>query len=105
MEERNSDNIKKLLLQYITGTIEEEDLEILTRWRQESTRHEELFQRLIAKDFLQKNRERCVLSPQEAEKEWKQIRQRTFRKRRIRWQRFFRYAALFVLPLCLCLVC
>lgn len=104
MEERNSDNIKKLLLQYITGTIEEEDLEILTRWRQESTRHEELFQRLIAKDFLQKSRERCVLSPQEAEKEWKQIRQRTFRKRRIRWQRFFRYAALFVLPLCLCLV-
>lgn len=104
MEERNSDNIKKLLLQYITGTIEEEDLEILTRWRQESTRHEELFQRLIAKDFLQKSRERCVLSPQEAEKEWKQIRQRTFRKRRIRWQRFFRYAALFVLPLCLCLI-
>lgn len=104
MEERNSDNIKKLLLQYITGTIEEEDLEILTRWRQASTRHEELFQRLIAKDFLQKSQERCVLSPQEAEKEWKQIRQRTFRKRRIRWQRFFRYAALFVLPLCLCLV-
>lgn len=103
MEKKDSDNIKKLLLQYITGTIEKEDLKILTRWRQESERHEELFQRLVSKDFLLKSRENCILSPQDAEKEWNQIARRTFGKKTIHWQRFFRYAALFLLPLGICL--
>ena len=101
MEERDSDNIKKLLLQYITGAIDKKGLEMLTRWRQESNSHEELFQRLISEDFLPKNREKCILSPQDAEKEWKQISRRTVRKKTIRWQRILRYAAVFLLPLCL----
>lgn len=103
MEERNSDNIKKLLLEYITGAIDKKGLEILTHWRQEAKSHEELFQRLISEDFLPKNREECILSPQDTEKEWQQICRRTFRKKTIRWQRILRYAAVFLLPLCLCL--
>lgn len=103
MEEREFENIKELLLQYITGTIEEEGLEILNRWRQESVLHEEIFQRLISKDFLSQNRKKCILSPQEAQKEWKQISRRTFHKKPVRWQRIVRYAAVFLLPLCLSL--
>lgn len=81
MEERDSDNIKKLLLEYITGAIDKKGLEILTHWRQEAKSHEELFQRLISEDFLPKNREECILSPQDTEKEWQQICRRTFRKK------------------------
>lgn len=103
MEKLTPDIIQKLLLRYLTGNLDESGKKQLDRWRRESPVNEALFSRIISKDFVKKNREKCLLTPQENEKEWEKIKKRTFGKTSSLSHRMIRYAALFLLPLGICL--
>lgn len=100
MELRDDDRIKRLIIRYVKGVIDEREAKELMTWVEESVEHEKLFQRVVDMDHLENGIRRFVKTKAGEEKAWRQLLNRTIRKdrraRRIGWMQ---YVALFALPL------
>lgn len=99
MEKTEPDIIKKLLFLYLAGDLNETDRKKLEEWRKSSPGHEALFRRITSEGFLSGSRKKCLLSPEESEREWEKIRRRTFRSGKTPWRGLMRYAAIALLTL------
>lgn len=104
MEKSEPDIIKELLFRHLAGNLDEAGRKQLEEWRKSSPGHEALFRRITSEDFLSANRKKCLLSPQEIQKEWEKIKHRMLRPARTPWHNLTRYAAIFLLALGSCLL-
>ena len=71
-----------LLSRFLEGTLDAAGMEMLARWREESPRHEALFQRVISRDRAGEAIRRFAYPVEEKEREWQAIRRRVARGRR-----------------------
>lgn len=101
MDLNTPENISRLLFRYLSGTITGEEEAELKLWREQSVRHEQLFQRLIAGDDLRKGLGQCPLPGDVRKKEWNAILAKTTRKKRRLIFQWAKYAAIFILPVML----
>lgn len=86
-------NIAKLIANMMSGGASDEDRRRLDEWLQESPRHAEELER-IRQEALKGRPEHPELNGM-----WKEFEKR-IPSEHLRWMRIFRYAALFLLPLC-----
>lgn len=94
--------ISRLIFLYLREELSDSQKNALDDWRAESFEHELVFQRMISMEQFSQHFARFVRSPQEQEKEWSIIKSRTVvKEKRLKWRRWFRYAAVLVLPITL----
>ncbi len=100
MDFENQQYISQLVLLFLKGELSDLQIQELNQWRAESSKHEEMFQRMISMENFSLQVKRYVKSRLEREKEWKIIRDRTIAKEK-QWvlRHWIGYAAVLLVPL------
>ena len=80
----------------MTDNAQEKELD---EWRSVSPRHEELFQRMLSSEHVEKSISRFVKTEEEEERGWRQLQQKARSGRSVRKIKWFPYAAAIVLIL------
>ena len=93
------EHIARLIFLHIQGMTDNVQEKELNEWRSVSPRHEELFQRMLSSEHVEKSISRFVKTEEEEERGWWQLQQRARSGRSVRKIKWFPYAAAIVLLL------
>ena len=93
------EHIARLIFLHIQGMTDNAQEKELNEWRSVSPRHEELFQRMLSSEYVEKSISRFVKTEEEEERGWWQLQQRARSGRSVRKIKWFPYAAAIVLIL------
>lgn len=94
------ERIKELAVRHAQGITDEAEERELHTWLAEDQQREEMFRRLMSREAWNANLRRFVKSPEEEEKTWRRILNRTVRReKRLQQRLWIQRAALFLLPL------
>ena len=93
------EHIARLIFLHIQGMADNVQEKELNEWRSVSPRHEELFQRMLSSEHVEKSISRFVKTEEEEERGWWQLQQRARSGRSVRKIKWFPYAAAIVLIL------
>ena len=96
---RKEEHIARLIFLHIQGMTDNAQEKELNEWRSVSPRHEELFQRMLSSEHVEKSISRFVKTEEEEERGWWQLQQRARSGRSVRKIKWFPYAAAIVLIL------
>ena len=93
------EHIARLIFLHIQGMTDNAQEKELNEWRSVSPRHEELFQRMLSSEHVEKSISRFVKTEEEEERGWRQLQQKARSGRSVRKIKWFPYAAALVLIL------
>ena len=93
------EHIARLIFLHIQGMTDNVQEKELNEWRSVSPRHEELFQRMLSSEHVEKSISRFVKTEEEKERGWWQLQQKARSGRSVRKIKWFPYAAAIVLIL------
>lgn len=93
------EHIARLIFLHIQGMTDNAQEKELDEWRSVSPRHEELFQRMLSSEYVEKSISRFVKTEEEKERGWRQLQQKARSGRSVRKIKWFPYAAAIVLIL------
>ena len=93
------EHIARLIFLHIQGMTDNAQEKELDEWRSVSPRHEELSQRMLSSEHVEKSISRFVKTEEEEERGWWQLQQRARSGRSVRKIKWFPYAAAIVLIL------
>ena len=93
------EHIARLIFLHVQGMTDNAQEKELNEWRSVSPRHEELFQRLLSSEHVEKSISRFVKTEEEEERGWRQLQQKARSGRSVRKIKWFPYAAAIVLIL------
>ena len=93
------EHIARLIFLHIQGMTDNVQEKELNEWRSVSPRHEELFQRMLSSEYVEKSISRFVKTEEEKERGWRQLQQKARSGRSVRKIKWFPYAAAIVLIL------
>ena len=93
------EHIARLIFLHIQGMTDNVQEKELNEWRSVSPRHEELFQRMLSSEHVEKSISRFVKTEEEEERGWWQLQQRARSGQSVRKIKWFPYAAAIVLIL------
>ena len=93
------EHIARLIFLHIQGMTDNAQEKELDEWRSVSPRHEELFQRMLSSEHVEKSISRFVKTEEEEERGWRQLQQKARSGRSVRKIKWFPYAAAIVLIL------
>ena len=93
------EHIARLIFLHIQGMTDNAQEKELNEWRSVSPRHEELFQRMLSSEHVEKSISRFVKTEEEEERGWWQLQQKSRSGRSVRKIKWFPYAAAIVLIL------
>lgn len=93
------EHIARLIFLHIQGMTDNVQEKELNEWRSVSPRHEELFQRMLSSEHVEKSISRFVKTEEEEERGWWQLQQRARSGRSVRKIKWFPYVAAIVLIL------
>ena len=93
------EHIARLIFLHIQGMTDNVQEKELNEWRSVSPRHEELFQRMLSSEYVEKSISRFVKTEEEKERGWWQLQQKARSGRSVRKIKWFPYAAAIVLIL------
>ena len=93
------EHIARLIFLHIQGMTDNAQEKELNEWRSVSPRHEELFQRMLSSEHVEKSISRFVKTEEEKERGWWQLQQKARSGRSVRKIKWFPYAAAIVLIL------
>lgn len=93
------EHIARLIFLHIQGMTDNAQEKELDEWRSVSPRHEELFQRMLSSEHVEKSISRFVKTEEEEERGWWQLQQKARSGRSVRKIKWFPYAAAIVLIL------
>ena len=93
------EHIARLIFLHIQGMTDNAQEKELNEWRSVSPRHEELFQRMLSSEHVEKSISRFVKTEEEEERGWWHLQQRARSGRSVRKIKWFPYAAAIVLIL------
>ena len=93
------EHIARLIFLHIQGMTDNAQEKELNEWRSVSPRHEELFQRMLSSEYVEKSISRFVKTEEEKERGWWQLQQKARSGRSVRKIKWFPYAAAIVLIL------
>ena len=93
------EHIARLIFLHVQGMTDNAQEKELDEWRAVSPRHEELFQRMLSSEHVEKSISRFVKTEEEEERGWRQLRQKSRSGRSVRKIKWFPYAAAIVLIL------
>lgn len=93
------EHIARLIFLHVQGMTDDAQEKELNEWRSVSPRHEELFQRMLSSEHVEKSISRFVKTEEEEERGWWQLQQRARSGRSVRKIKWFPYAAAIVLIL------
>ena len=93
------EHIARLIFLHVQGMTDNAQEKELNEWRSVSPRHEELFQRMLSSEHVEKSISRFVKTEEEEERGWWQLQQRARSGRSVRKIKWFPYAAAIVLIL------
>lgn len=93
------EHIARLIFLHIQGMTDNVQEKELNEWRSVSPRHEELFQRMLSSEYVEKSISRFVKTEEEEERGWRQLQQKARSGRSVRKIKWFPYAAAIVLIL------
>lgn len=93
-------SIKKLILLYITGNLNDNEKEALNEWRKEKPYNEMLFSKMTSLEHLNDSFKKFVRDDSFNHKEWMSIKSRTIDKsRRKKIALITKYAAILIIPI------
>ena len=93
------EHIARLIFLHVQGMTDNAQEKELNEWRSVSPRHEELFQRMLSSEYVEKSISRFVKTEEEEERGWWQLQQKARSGRSVRKIKWFPYAAAIVLIL------
>ena len=93
------EHIARLIFLHVQGMTDDAQEKELNEWRSVSPRHEELFQRMLSSEYVEKSISRFVKTEEEKERGWRQLQQKARSGRSVRKIKWFPYAAAIVLIL------
>ena len=93
------EHIARLIFLHIQGMTDNAQEKELNEWRSVSPRHEELFQRMLSSEYVEKSISRFVKTEEEEERGWWQLQQKARSGRSVRKIKWFPYAAAILLIL------
>lgn len=93
------EHIARLIFLHVQGMTDDAQEKELNEWRSVSSRHEELFQRMLSSEHVEKSISRFVKTEEEEERGWRQLQQKARSGRSVRKIKWFPYAAAIVLIL------
>lgn len=93
------EHIARLIFLHVQGMTDNAQEKELNEWRSVSPRHEELFQRMLSSEYVEKSISRFVKTEEEKERGWRQLQQKVRSGRSVRKIKWFPYAAAIVLIL------
>lgn len=93
------EHIARLIFLHMQGMTDNAQEKELNEWRSVSPRHEELFQRMLSSEHVEKSISRFVKTEEEEERGWRQLQQKARSGRSVRKIKWFPYAAAIVLIL------
>ena len=93
------EHIARLIFLHVQGITDNAQEKELNEWRSVSPRHEELFQRMLSSEHVEKSISRFVKTEEEEERGWRQLQQKARSGRSVRKIKWFPYAAAIVLIL------
>ena len=93
------EHIARLIFLHVQGMTDNAQEKELNEWRSVSPRHEELFQRMLSSEHVEKSISRFVKTEEEEERGWRQLQQKARSGRSVRKTKWFPYAAAIVLIL------
>lgn len=93
------EHIARLIFLHIQGMTDNAQEKELNEWRSVSPRHEELFQRMLSSEHVEKSISRFVKTEEEEERGWWQLQQKARSGRSVRKIKWFPYVAAIVLIL------
>ncbi len=93
------EHIARLIFLHIQGMTDNAQEKELNEWRSVSPRHEELFQRMLSSEHVEKSISRFMKTEEEKERGWRQLQQKAQSGRSVRKIKWFPYAAAIVLIL------
>ena len=93
------EHIARLIFLHVQGMTDNAQEKELDEWRSVSPRHEELFQRMLSSEHVEKSISRFVKTEEEEERGWRQLQQKARSGRSVRKIKWFPYAAAIVLIL------
>ena len=93
------EHIARLIFLHVQGMTDNAQEKELNEWRSVSPRHEELFQRMLSSEHMEKSISRFVKTEEEEERGWRQLQQKARSGRSVRKIKWFPYAAAIVLIL------
>lgn len=93
------EHIARLIFLHVQGMTDNAQEKELNEWRSVSPRREELFQRMLSSEHVEKSISRFVKTEEEEERGWWQLQQRARSGRSVRKIKWFPYAAAIVLLL------
>ena len=93
------EHIARLIFLHVQGMTDNAQEKELNEWRSVSPRHEELFQRMLSSEYVEKSISRFVKTEEEKERGWWQLQQKARSGRSVRKIKWFPYAAAIVLIL------
>ena len=93
------EHIARLIFLHVQGMTDNAQEKELNEWRSVSPRHEELFQRMLSSEYVEKSISRFVKTEEEKERGWWQLQQKARSGRSVRKIKWFPYVAAIVLIL------
>ena len=88
-------DIVRLIVRSMEGKLSEEETRELAQWRAARPRHDEIFRRMTSEDHFIESVRLFVKSPDEQERQWRELRRKTVVRRRSEW---IKYAAAILIP-------
>lgn len=99
---RKEFNIASLVAGFLAGTLSEEEKEALEQWKNSSEANKRLFTELCTPGNLAKLKQMALHYSPEAG--WAQLERKIKPGRNRTWKKYWAYAAMFILPLAVCLL-
>lgn len=93
------EHIARLIFLHVQGMTDDVQEKELNEWRSVSPRHEELFQRMLSSEHVEKSISRFVKTEEEKERGWRQLQHKARSSRSARKIKWFPYAATIALLL------
>ena len=98
MTPKDCEHIAHLLFLAYTGEASPDQQEELSRWLKEDKHHDDLYQTIMDHERIRSEQEVFLLFNQQ--RAWAKISQKTYRKSKILYTNFLRYAAVFICFIC-----
>jgi len=95
----NKEYIIRLIALHVQGRLDEAGQRELREWRERSPDNETLFLKMTSRVHFDESLKICELTEEERNAEWRAIYGKTIGRRRVKWKRILRYAAVLVVTL------
>lgn len=96
---KNKEYIIRLIALHVQGKLDEAGQRELREWRERSPGNEALFLKMTSRVYFDESLKICELKEEERNAEWRAIYGKTIGRRRVKWKRILRYAAVLVVIL------